>query len=69
MSMTDVTLPNKLIEKRDEVFLYEFSGVGYLIQGIIEPTKKVFSSHVRRNRKIIILQFCRTIESFLQSVL
>ena len=32
MSMTDVTLPNKLFEKGDEVFLYEFKGLGYLIQ-------------------------------------
>ena len=32
MSMTDVTLPNKLIEKGDEVFLYEFNDLGYLIQ-------------------------------------
>ena len=27
MSMTDVTFPNKLIEKGDEVFLYEFNGL------------------------------------------
>ena len=32
MSMTDVTLPNKLIEKGDEVSLHEFNGLGYLIQ-------------------------------------
>ena len=30
--MTDITLPNKLIEKGDEVFLYEFQGFGYLIE-------------------------------------
>ena len=32
MSMTDITLPNKLIEKGDEVFLYEFNDLGYLIE-------------------------------------
>ena len=29
MSMTDVTLPNKLIEKGDEASLYEINGLGY----------------------------------------
>ena len=32
MSMTDVTLSNKLIGKVDEVLLYEFNGLDYLIQ-------------------------------------
>ena len=32
MSMKDVTLPNKLIGKVDDVFLYEFNGLEYLIQ-------------------------------------
>ena len=30
--MTDITIPNKLIEKKDEMVLYEFNGLGYLIQ-------------------------------------
>ena len=29
MNMTDVTLPNKLKEKGDEVFLYQFNGSGF----------------------------------------